>query len=72
MATMAISHLRGDCLALGFHTPLRGYSTGWARNDRLSAILCLFVRMIARAALLQSFYFGGKENRVMAHPVGFR
>jgi hypothetical protein len=32
----------------------------------------MFVRVIARAALSQSFLFGGKEKRVMAHPKGFR
>jgi len=40
-------------------------------SDIKLTILCIFVRVIARAALSQSFDSEGKK-RVMAHPKGFR
>jgi hypothetical protein len=59
---VAISHKGGDSFV----------AANAPRNDTGKAILCFFVRAIAHAALLQSSYFGGKENRAMARPVGFR
>jgi hypothetical protein len=41
-------------------------------SNLMFAILCIFVRVIARAALLQSSYSEGKSKWVMAHPKGFR
>ncbi|HET6594705.1 MAG TPA: hypothetical protein VFG81_03720 [Anaerolineales bacterium] len=45
------------------------HPTGSQRH--VYAILCVFVRVIARAALSQRFDSEGKK-RVMAHPKGFR
>jgi hypothetical protein len=36
------------------------------------AILRVFIRAVARAALLANLLTGGKENWMMAHPEGFR